>query len=64
MAKLPWVAIYNIFEVVGCGALVFISFILIIEPFHEPRTWLRLSEILISLLAAFFLAMDALELRP
>ena len=61
---ISWTVFYNIFEAVGCGAMVFIGIYLLFNSWLEPRLWIRVPEIVFSFVSAFFLAMDSLDLRP
>jgi len=56
--------VYKIGQVFGCAATLFIALWLIFHPDYEPRLWLRLFEIIGSLIAAVILAADVLDLTP
>ena len=46
--------IYKVGQVFGIAAVFFVAFVLIAEPFHETRLWIRAFEILGSLTAGAF----------
>lgn len=49
-------------QVFGCGACIFIAFLLLTGIGHEPRWWIFWPEVIGSLIAAFFLALDVLDI--
>ena len=52
--------IFKVGQVIGVGATTFIAYILIKEPSHEKRTWLRATEIAVSIAGALSLAAEFL----
>ena len=55
---------YRIGQVFGASACIFIALWLIFNPHFEPVLWLRLFEIIGSLVAAVILVADFFDIHP
>ena len=65
MIKTFWkVVAFKAFQVIGMGATISFAIGLTFGWLYEPRLWLRVFEIIMSVTAALGLAIDFLDLSP